>query len=293
MGVIAQPFGYFLKLLYETFGNYGWALIVFTVIVNLLILPLTLKQQKSTAEMQKVQPKINEIQKKYANDKDKQSQELMKVYQENGINPMGGCLPLLIQFPIIIILYQVIMKPLTYMYGLSDALIKQLQVQLGYGADAYVQQIELANKMTDAIRKMPEYAHIPKINFDFYGLNLGATPSFTPSILWIIPILAALSSYALTKVTQKLANPSGTDNPASSQVNTMNKIMPLITAWFTLTLPAGIGLYWIIGNVVRLVQQYYINEHFMKQTASDPLVVDAEKPKKINMNNVSGSKKKK
>lgn len=294
MGVIAQPFGYLLRFLYETFGNYGWAIVGFTVIVNLILMPLTFKQQKSTIAMQKIQPQIAQIQKKYANDKDKQSQELMRVYQENNINPAGGCLPLLIQLPIIMVLYQVIIKPLTYMYSLSDELVVKLQVALGHGAEEYVQQIQLAREMTEEVRSQAEFAHIPVINFNFFGLDLSATPSFTQiNALWIIPVLSALTSYAVSKLSQKMTNPEGSENAAAAQVNTMNKIMPLISAWFTFSFPAGIGLYWVMSNVVRGAQQFFINKYFMKQKAADPLVVEAEKPKKINMNNVNGSNKKK
>ena len=289
---IAQPFGLFLKYLYELFGNYGWALVVFTIIVNIIIMPLTLKQQKSAAEMQKIQPKIKEIQKRYANDKEKQSQELMKIYKENGVNPAGGCLPLLIQFPIIIILYQVIMKPLTYMYSVSDANIKKLQELLGYGTDKFVQQIELARNITPQIRNMEEFKHIPAINFNFFGLDLGATPTFALNALLIIPVLAALTSYVLTTMSQKISNQPGSDNPAASSVSAMSKVMPLITAFFTFSLPAGIGLYWVIGNVVRIVQQYFINERFLKQRESETLVAEVVKPKKINMNNVGGNNNK-
>lgn len=292
MGVIAQPFGYLLRVLYEFFGSYGWALIVFTVIVNIIMLPLTIKQNKSTANMQKIQPKIAEIQKKYANDKEKQSQELMKVYQDNGINPMGGCLPLLIQLPIITILYQVIIKPLTYMYGLSSELITKLQTLVGFGADEVVQQINIAEKITPEILKMPEFSHLSTFDLNFYGLNLGATPSFTPSLLWIIPILAAVTSYLLTKVTQaQMAQPA---EGAASSINTMNKIMPLISAWFTFSFPAGIGFYWVTTNVVRMAQQFFINLYFKKKNA-DPLVLEPQQPKeqKPNLNNVAGNQKKK
>ncbi len=119
MGFISRPFGLFLFWLNNLFGNYGLALIFFTVIVRLILLPLSIKQQKSMQDTQKIQPELAKIREKYKNDKQKLNEETMKLYQKHGINPAGGCFPLLIQFPIIIGLYQAIIKPLTYMFGLS------------------------------------------------------------------------------------------------------------------------------------------------------------------------------
>jgi len=283
MGVIAQPFGYLLKILYELFGNYGWALVFFTILVNLLMLPLTIKQQKSTANMQKIQPLIAEVQKKYQYDKEKQSQELMKVYQQHNINPMGGCLPLLIQLPIILLLYQVITKPLTYMYNLNTDLINELKTLLGFAPDAIVQEITLAQKLTPEILQMPHFSHLPLIDFNFYGLDLGATPSFSVfNALWLIPILAALTSYLLTHLTMKQNGQSNNtqDNPTVASMNTMNKIMPLISAWVTFSFPAGIGLYWIMSNVVRMAQQIFLNYYFKKSDNSDPLVIEKDSSNK-------------
>ena len=114
MNIIAEPLSRLMHLVYDLVGHYGISIIVFTVIVKLLMIPLTVKQAKSMKNMQEIQPKINEIQKQYKNDKEKMNQKVMELYKEHNVNPMGGCLPLLIQFPIIIGLFTVLRTPEEY-----------------------------------------------------------------------------------------------------------------------------------------------------------------------------------
>lgn len=117
--LIVQPMGFIIELIYNFIPNYGVALIIFTIIIKLLILPLNLKSQKSMVKQQKLMPQLQELQKKYANDKEKLNKEMMELYQANGANPASGCLPMLLQFPIIIGLFQVIQKPLSYMLRIN------------------------------------------------------------------------------------------------------------------------------------------------------------------------------
>lgn len=292
ISAICGLFGSLLNFLYNLFGNnYGWALIGFTLIVNIILLPLTLKQQRSTAEMQLIQPELARLQAKYKNDKEKLNAEMMKLYQKNNINPMSGCLPLLIQLPIILILYQVIIKPLSYMQGLTDVQLTELQT-LVYGADntnAVLSQVTLAS---DAAKlgadKLSQLSfEFTNINFNFFGLDLGATPSLShPSLLWIIPVLAGVTTYLLSWYTMRQSNAKKSeddkkkDDPAASQMQTMNKIMPLITVYFAFTLAAGIGFYWIVNNVFRFLQQMVITKIISSKIANDPLVIETGGKKK-------------
>ncbi|AKL97372.1 membrane protein insertase YidC/Oxa1 family [Clostridium aceticum] len=114
MDIIAQPLGALLRLIYQLVGNYGLSIILFTIVVKLIMVPLTIKQTKSMKKMQEVQPKIKEIQEKYKNDKEKMNTKVMELYKEYNVSPFGGCLPLLIQFPIIIGLFSVLRNPLDY-----------------------------------------------------------------------------------------------------------------------------------------------------------------------------------
>ena len=293
ISAICGLFGSLLHFLYELLGhNYGWAIIGFTLVANIILLPLTIKQQKSTAGMQKIQPELTKLQEKYKNDKEKLNQEMMKLYQKYDVNPMGGCLPLLIQLPIILILYQVMIKPLTHMLGFTAAQISELQT-LVYGAQeagkTVLSEVTLAS---DAVKlgaeKLAQLSfEFEHLNFNFFGLDLGATPSLGKiSFLWLIPILAGATTYLLSWYTMRQQN--GKDGAQNNQMQTMNKIMPLITVYFAFNFAAGIGLYWIMNNVFRFFQQMFAGYIMDKKAENDPLVIDAS-----SSNGVKHKKKKK
>lgn len=287
---ICGIFGRLLNFFYNLFGqNYGWALIAFTLVINIILLPLTIKQQKSTYEMQKIQPEITRLQNKYKNDKEKLNNEMMNLYKEKGYNPMGGCLPLLIQLPIILILYQVIIKPLSFMLGYTQTQLTELMT-LVYGAKdipATMSQVTLASDAAKlGAEKLQSLSFkFTNINFNFFGLDLGSTPSFSsPSILWLIPILAGVTTYLLSWYTMYQSQSrmseeekkKNKENSTANQMQTMNKIMPLITVYFAFTFAAGIGFYWIVNNIFRFIQQYIANL-VMQKNNDDPLIVVANK----------------
>ena len=276
-GAIYSFFGAILNFFYTHLGNYGLAIVGFTLVVNIILLPLTWKQQKSTTKMQAIQPELERLQQKYKNDKEKLNVEMMKVYQNNDISPMSGCLPLLIQLPIIFILYRIVYSPLTHM--------------LGYTAE---QLTALKAKYPDVTGAMAEVTLAAKdnlINFDFFGLDLSAVPSIGKlSWLWLVPILAGVTTYALSWLTMRQSEARKTEeqkkkekeNPTANQMKTMNKIMPLITVWFAFTFSASIGFYWIMNNIFKMIQQIAVNAILSKEE-KNPLVIEAD----------SGNKKKK
>lgn len=267
--LITHPLGYILGFIYSFVSNYGWSLIIFTLAVKLILLPLGLKQQKSMTKMQLVQPKLLEIQKKYENDKQKQSEETMKLYKEYNISPMGGCLPMLIQLPILFGLYRVIYQPLTYMLHYGEEQVASLMATLG---------LEKTPQVEIAIAKAENL-----VNFDFLGLDLSVTPSFMNfNWLWLIPLLAGVTTFLTSKITtwingndkkkeeekkpQRVLNPE--QKPASnseSTMKTMTYIMPLMTTWIAFSFPAALGLYWIISNVVSIGQTLLLNGYYSKK----------------------------
>lgn len=262
-GPVYSFFGAILKFFYDISGNYGVAIILFTLAVNIILLPLTWKQQKSTTKMQSIQPELKKIQQKYKNDKEKLNMEMMKLYKDNNINPMGGCLPLLIQLPIIFILYQIVYRPLTYMIGMAP--------------DA-VEALKATHKITDYTAEIKIAAMDPSINidFNFLGLDLSQTPSFDNfHWLWLIPLLAGVTTFALSWLTTKQSNARKADkkdeDTAANTMQTMTKIMPLITVWFAFNFPAGIGFYWIMNNLFKMIQQLAVNMILSKE---DPLVIE-------------------
>lgn len=314
---ITRPLGFLIQFIYNFVDNYGLAIILFTIVIKLILMPLQIKSQKAMKRQQKVQPIIMELQKKYANDQQRLQQEMMKVYKENNVSMTGGCLPLLIQFPILIGLYRVIQRPLTYIRGVNfadSAVIENVKSIISEMQTNFPEVIgKLANVTVEQVNKMYQIqlAHWSElvgkaealswdINFNFLGLDLSKQPSeslpavlggnfsnLSTALLILIPAVAMLMTWLSTKYSQKL---SGTqqmaqnqDNPAQSMTKSMNVMMPLMTGFFTFSLPSGIGIYWIISSVMQIVQQYTINKFFDRK--EDDFVV------KVPEKNRKGSKK--
>ncbi len=280
--IINVPLGYLFRIIYLLVNNYGWTLVLFTVVTKLILLPLSVKQQKSMSKMQAIQPKINEIQRKYQYDKEKLNQETMKIYQENQINPMGGCLPLLIQFPVLIALYNIIRMPLTYVlkFGIGDLpsvqQVLDILASLGFSGTIH-DEIKIADFLfntsgaMEAVKAAFPQANIISLDFTFLGMNLSHTPNFLVlNTLILIPVLAGFTSFLTSWVTNKL-NSSGNKkpvnaegNPTASSMQTMTYIFPFMTVFFAFSLPAGLGFYWILSNIVQIVQQVVLTKYFEK-----------------------------
>lgn len=202
--LIVGPSTELLKLLYGIFGSYGIAIVVFAVIVKVVTFPLMLQQIRSSRAMQELQPKLQELQKKYGKNREKLSQEQMKLYREAGVNPLGGCLPLLIQLPIL--------------WGLYRALLNLSQT--------------------------------PEFQQPFLWLKDLSQPEGFPYILIAIMVISQF-------VYQRMATPPVTD-PQQKSMNQMMQFMPLMFAFFFINFPAGLVLYWVVTNLVSIVQQFFI-----------------------------------
>lgn len=262
LDIIAVPFGYIMRLIYEIIGNYGLSIIAFSLLAKLIMLPFSIKSKRSMLDLQRIQPKLNELQKKYGKDQQKLSAEMQKLYQEEGVSPFGSCLPTLITFPIMIGLYYVISKPLTYFMGLSAAEISTLAELLGVTSqNAYSLEINVAGLISsnfDAIAHVSD--KLMNVSFDFFGMNLALTPSFKVlNVLWLIPILSGITAYIQSVITLKMQGSA--DNNANTSM--MKYMMPLMSVYFGFILPAGLGIYWISNNVFSVIQEILLNA-FMK-----------------------------
>lgn len=294
LAFLAPVLGPILRFIYEIVKNYGLAIILFSLLIKLVTLPLAIKQQKSSMEMRKIQPELQIINKKYKNDKEKLQKETMKLYEKHNINPAAGCLPMLIQLPIIFALYRVIYQPVTYILNLSFDTIKQiverlaLNIDLSSGANALMtKEIEIANALTpDAIAKLSDILPhaIEPIDFTFLGLNLAQTPQLSVfNILWIIPLLAGVTTFLTSKFAAAAQPMPAGDNPAASMNNSMMIIFPFMTAYFCFIMPAGVGVYWIVNNVLSLLQQVFLNMMWQNKLEDDVIEVKKKKggePKK-------------
>lgn len=302
MSYIYKAFGFMLNLIYGLVENYGVAIILLTLLIKIILLPLTLKQQKSMTKTQKLQPKLQEVMEKFKYDKERQSQETMKLYKEYGVNPMGGCLPLLIQFPILIAFYQVIQKPVQYVLGYTTKEITSFLKLHEISSKTAGAQIELAKKLGE-------------LNFDFFGLDLSATPwaevsaMFTKGITvvgltaLIIPALSCITTFLSGKISTmmngkkkeekekekkapaRVLSPdqkkTANENPGEGMAKGMTYFMPLMTLWLTFTFPAALGLYWTVSNVLGLLQNILLNKYYNKKLALEIELKDEEKQKKI------------
>jgi len=264
--VFATVMGWILRFFYNLTLNYGVAIILFTIFVKVIMIPLMLKQQKSLKDSQELQPILNEIQKKYKDDPQKQQQELMRIYQERKINPMGGCLLMLVQFPIIIAMFYAIAQPITYMFP-EEAIKDDVKVAMekyvteGRGS-TYKEVYYISNEREDLL------------NTNFLGLNLAQVPNSDSKnwVLWIIPILSAISTYLTSKITMKQTKQNTADNNASAEQavrmqKNMSFILPFMTGYIAFIVPLGMGLYWMVNNVVTLLIQIWV----MKKVNNNPV----------------------
>ena len=270
--LFGYPLGWIMWLLYTVIPNYGICLILFTVMVRAILFPLSIKQQKSSAKMSVFQPKMAEIQKKYANNKEKQQEEMMKLYQDHGYNPMSGCLPLLIQFPILIGIIDVVYNPLKHILRIPSDVITQLSdIMSQHVAQFNSYQAEL--QIVSAIQN-PDTAgwfssvgaeYVDKIaNFDYslFGLNLGIVPEISLNWMILVPILSGVTSFLVSLVSMK-TNPSMNANQQGGcMMKGMMYGMPLFSVWIAFTVPVGVGIYWIISNVLAGAQSIILNKMY-------------------------------
>lgn len=306
--LITRPMGFIIRGIYELVANYGVAIILFTVAMKLVLLPLQIRSQKAMQKQQKIQPIISELQKKYANDQEKLQREMMKVYKENNVSMTGGCLPLLIQMPILFGLYQVIRWPLNYIVGVDwatpEAINKVLDIQAQM-VDKYPAEIgNLSNSTMEQLSNMNQIqlsswseklfgsADSWVINFNFLGMNLAAVPSaglnalmngdfsnWSTIALLLIPICAMFFTWLSTKVMQSQQNNKGAEDSAAQMSKSMNLMMPLMTGFFTFTLPSGMGIYWITSSIVQIIQHIVLNE-YLKRNGDEIIVKVPENNRK-------------
>ena len=277
---ICVPFAWLTRMFYTWTGSYGVALILFTLIVKLVILPFQLKSKKSMLRMGRMNGKVQEIQKKYANNKERQQQEIADLYAREGVNPMSGCLWSFLPFPILIALYYIIRTPLRYFMSLSNeviAKITELAVSLGYvsgaeGQAAAYDQIYLAKFIHDNWSSFDgKFDGLIDLNYNFLGMDLSSVAkdlfSQFPSGGWpvigimIMPLISAALQFLMTRISMKT---NGNSNNMNGSSKAMLYMMPLMTVWMGYILPAALCVYWIANAAFSCIQELVLNKHFSK-----------------------------
>jgi len=345
LGPIAKVLGYIMEGIFNVIDyigipNIGLAIILFTIVVNLLMMPLTIKQQKFSKLSAKMQPEIQAIQAKYKNRKDNasqmaQSQEIQGVYAKYGVSATGSCVQLLIQMPILFALYRVIYAIPAYVSKIGDVFrvladkiisvdnaeflknsgINTIQSTVAaYGKS--MNEGNMQNGIVDVLNRLStsdmatiaDHYDLSQLTYEgelilsndttrglidtfnnFLGINMGNSPWYTIKEAWeagawlvligalAIPVLSAVTQWINTKLmptanSDNNRNGNDTAGNMAESMKTMNKIMPFMSAWFCFTLPAGMGIYWVAGSVVRSIQQIFVNKYIDKNLDMNKII---------------------
>lgn len=274
MGAISSLFGYLLNALYTVFNNYGIAIIVFSIILRIILIPITIKQQKSLKKSAELQEEMKEIQRKYKNNPEKLNQETIDLYKREKMSPFAGCFSSIIQLVIILSVFWLVSQPLTYMKRIDSNIINDYKTQLQQEGNksGYV-EIEIINRFGAQDERV-------NLNMDFLGLDLSKVPSNNLSDwkVYIIPLLYVISSVISIRLTNSFNKKGKNDKRAitdGSEVKTqeepseletmeaMNKnmmyMMPLMSVFIAFIAPLGLALYWFISNILIIIEKIIID----------------------------------
>ena len=285
---LANIFGYLLELLYNLVNNYGIAIILFTVIIKLLLLPLSIKQQRTTKKSAELQEKMKAIQFKYKNDPEKMNQEVMSLYKSENMSPLSGCLTAIIQFLLLLSIFYLVRSPLTYMEKIPvdniNNYVSQLQEE-GQTVSNVYPEIDLIREYGKLKEKNPEDPNIEKINIkmNFFGLDLSKIPqqNMGDFTVYIIPVLYIISSFVSIKMTtkqqekvRKESKKSVIDAETGEEVKEgknemdavmqtnkmMSWMMPIMSISIALVAPLGLALYWLINNILMIIERTILDK---------------------------------
>lgn len=284
--IIGIPMGW----IYDLVQNYGLSIILFTILLKILLFPISLKQHKSSLAMVRMKPYQDELMKKYGSNRQKYSEELQKLYQREGYNPMSSCLPMLIQMPLLFMMYTIIRRPLTYMAGWSLTEIWTKAVA-EFGTEVTKKGVTILQgmgKLQITAENFNSYesqilSHMaePPVNTEFLGLNLAQIPQQVWNtgafLIIIIPLLSGVTSFLLSWLSQKMnpAQQAAADQANNGSMKMMMYLMPLISLWIAFSFPAGLGLYWLTNNLLGIAQLYVLNAMY------NPKKIEAEMNAKI------------
>ena len=302
--ILYVPFGFLFRILFDFVGNYGLALVIFTLFFRLILLPSAVKQQKGMAKQYRLQPKLKRIREKYQdyapNERNQKIQmETNELYQQEGYSAMSaGCLPMLLQLPILWGLYGIIRMPLTHVLGIGEEAVLALTTAVkelssvsartaAYAESMVISHLEeLLAADPELMTKFPEaIAKIQEFDFRIFGIDLGTIPSMDTFKNWadstteaklilLIPILSGLTSLltsVLSQVRQKKTNPDA----QMQGMGCMMLSMPLMSLWFTFQFPAGMGMYWILSNVFAFFQTLILGHFYApRKTVAQHMVAE-------------------
>ena len=296
---ICIPFAALLRIFYNLTGSYGLSLIFFTLVIKLVLLPFQMKSKKSMVRMNRMSGKMQEIQKKYANNQMKMQEEMQKFYTEEGINPMSGCLWSFLPMPIMIALYYIIREPIVFFMNFGSRAANQEMLQkakdlvtalgqswstLSNGADGAYSQIEIiqhiSNNVDNPLVKtfLADNPRWVNVDYHFLGLDLTTLPSSafgqlrsggaTAALIGVllIPILSGALSFLLSKVSMAGSSNQGS---AAATNKTMMLMMPLMSVYIAFIMPAALGVYWIAQSAFSIIQEFILGRFYMRKIQAE------------------------
>lgn len=290
MAFFANLFGYLLNFIYNIIGNYGWAIIVFSIVIKIVMLPLSIKQQKTMKKNAKLQEKMKQIQFKYKNDPEKLNQATMQLYKEENVSPFSGCFSAIIQLVLLISIFYLVRSPLTYMKKIDTDVVNKyydilkeenLSTGSGYPEIEIIRETEALKTLQNDKINQEELSNF-NINMEFLGLDLSQIPSKnrTDWKVFIIPILYVAVSFATMKISlgtqgkkkkDKLLNEdnskpeekdaAGDMQEAMEQVNqNMSMMFPIMYLAVAIIAPLGLALYWLVNSLLMVVERLILNK---------------------------------
>lgn len=287
--VFSVPFGYIIGFFYDLSNNYILSLLLMTICVKLLLLPSSVKQQKSMVKSQRMQPKIRRIKQKYPNDQRKQQEAMSELYSREGYSSMtGGCLPMLIQLPIMMGVFAVNYRLMSYVLKIPKDVIETLkaevlklpdltsyesqELRLELTALSHFDELDLSGISQEYITEIRAFID----NFTVFGVDLSRTPDVKMGLdlLWLIPILTGITAFAMaiyTFLRQKKTNPEMANNPS---MGCMSLTTPIMSIWFSFMFPASVGIYIIISNTLSFIQTLITNKVFAPKKMLAKSMVD-------------------
>ena len=269
--IINIPLGWVLEFLAGLLGgNFAASVFVFTLLANLAFIPLTIKSQKSSVQQTRIKPKLDELKKRYGDDKQKYSEAMQQLYQEENVYMSGGCLPMIVRLVIMMSIYWLIMSPLTYLLHIDKSVINDAAAQLNLAANARP-ELSVIEAINSGKLNVPEIADkLSALNFNFFGIDLTQTPKFSfdifndAQLIWVMPIIAFLAQM-LTSVLSAMMQKK--INPDAPNMMGMMLSMPLISLFIGFSLPGGVTFYWacssLIGGFIQLAVQQFYGPHKM------------------------------
>lgn len=290
MGFISELFGYVLNALYNLINNYGIAIIIFSVLLRIILIPITIKQQKTMQKSSKMQEEMKQIQMKYKNNPEKLNQETMELYKREGFSPFSGCLSAILQLVIILAVFWLVSQPLTYMKRVQNTdIYKEYKTKIEQESNtkSTYKEIAIINAIESdyiEIEKQLQNENIEnreelenrkvqleelRINMEFLGMDLSKVPtqSLNDWKVYVIPILYVITSFISIKMTTKMQNTGKQDGEKSEQEQSMEQMnksmsymMPIMSISIAVIAPLGLALYWLVSNVLIIVERLVINK---------------------------------